>query len=238
MANTYPKYQQIKDHICRSIRCGDYQPYEKIPTEHELTEQFSVSRMTTHKALRDLVNEGLLVRYPGQGTFVKEQETSSSFVKINNFVGDIIKCQNSIYRADIIQTSSTIVTEDLAFELGFNIGETVFNLLIVHYSNNEPIQLEERYVNAALAPDFITQDFTNMTTEEYLSTCCPMPDIDCEVEAIMPTLFIKGFLQLNEAESCLQIKQYITYFGELLSTAKLIHPSSLYTINSPIVYLY
>ncbi|MDG4869746.1 GntR family transcriptional regulator, partial [Guyparkeria sp. 1SP6A2] len=67
---TSPLYQQIKQHIIEQIESGQWPVGERISTELELTEQFSVSRMTVNKAIRDLVSEGRLQRRPRLGTFV------------------------------------------------------------------------------------------------------------------------------------------------------------------------
>jgi len=48
-------------------------PGERIPTEYELCDMFAVSRAPVRQALRDLVNEGLLNRQQGSGTFVNQK---------------------------------------------------------------------------------------------------------------------------------------------------------------------
>ena len=65
-----PRYQQIKKYLCDAIKSGEYSVGYKIPTENQLASQFSVSRMTVNKAIRDLVQANMLVRYAGVGTFV------------------------------------------------------------------------------------------------------------------------------------------------------------------------
>ncbi|MCP3952651.1 MAG: GntR family transcriptional regulator, partial [Desulfobacterales bacterium] len=57
-----PLYQQIKDVVYTSIKQGKWQTGQKIPSENELVEMFSVSRMTVHRALRELTSEGILNR--------------------------------------------------------------------------------------------------------------------------------------------------------------------------------
>jgi LacI family transcriptional regulator len=66
------KHALIYDHIRRQIESGRFPPGSRIPTESELCDQFDVSRMTVSRALRELVNEGLLLRRHGAGTFVHE----------------------------------------------------------------------------------------------------------------------------------------------------------------------
>ena len=65
ISTAQPRYAQIKEAIRRRISSGDWPEGFQIPSEHKLLEEFSVSRMTVHRALRDLTDEGLLTRVQG-----------------------------------------------------------------------------------------------------------------------------------------------------------------------------
>ncbi len=66
-----PKHRLVYQQISQAIKQGDYAAGEKIPPELELGQRFNVSRPTVARALRDLEREGLLVRRPGAGTYVR-----------------------------------------------------------------------------------------------------------------------------------------------------------------------
>jgi GntR family transcriptional regulator, arabinose operon transcriptional repressor len=65
------KYQKIFLDLEQKIRSGLWNPSEQLPTEHQLCETYSVSRITASRALNELFKEGLVERHPGRGTFVK-----------------------------------------------------------------------------------------------------------------------------------------------------------------------
>lgn len=65
-----PVYYQLKEDIKKKIIEGVWQVGECISSERELSETYSVSRMTIRQALGELVQEGILVREKGKGTFV------------------------------------------------------------------------------------------------------------------------------------------------------------------------
>lgn len=67
------KYEQVKNEIKRFIEEGKYIPNQRISSEYELTQQFSVSRHTVRKAINDLVNEGWLYTEQGSGTFCADR---------------------------------------------------------------------------------------------------------------------------------------------------------------------
>lgn len=65
-----PLYQQLMEDIKYAIEDGKYQPEEKIPSEPELSELYSVSRITVRRAVDELCAQGYLVKKQGKGTFV------------------------------------------------------------------------------------------------------------------------------------------------------------------------
>ncbi|MDD2862006.1 MAG: GntR family transcriptional regulator, partial [Acidiphilium sp.] len=64
-----PLYQQVKNDLVRRIAAGVWGAEGRLPSEHELTAAFGVSRMTVHRALRELSAEGIGSRIQGVGTF-------------------------------------------------------------------------------------------------------------------------------------------------------------------------
>lgn len=79
-----PLYQQLKSNLLEKISNGDLEPGEQLPTEHRLCEIFSISRTPVRQALKELVNEGVLSRRQGSGTYVNE--TNDSTVKLSALV--------------------------------------------------------------------------------------------------------------------------------------------------------
>lgn len=82
MANlpNQPMYQKIKEDILRQIESHILSPGDRIPTEHQLMEQYDVSRITISKALNELKNEGIVERFPNKGTFVSQTSILPSLV--------------------------------------------------------------------------------------------------------------------------------------------------------------
>ena len=74
MEPVLPIYHQIRRAIKHRILDKHYCPNDKIPSELELADQFNVNRMTIRQALSSLVDEGLLLRKRGEGTFVTNNE--------------------------------------------------------------------------------------------------------------------------------------------------------------------
>ena len=71
-----PKYQQIVAFLNRAIAIGEYQPGQKLPSEADLVERFSTSRLTVQRALKELQHQDLIERRAGSGTYVRQSPSS------------------------------------------------------------------------------------------------------------------------------------------------------------------
>ncbi|WP_407647400.1 GntR family transcriptional regulator [Gracilibacillus salitolerans] len=66
-----PLYEVLYENLKEDITSGVYKEGDRVPSEKELSKQYDVSRITTKKALELLAGEGLIIRHPGRGSFVK-----------------------------------------------------------------------------------------------------------------------------------------------------------------------
>ena len=69
-----PLYQQIENDIKDKIISGEYQAGQMLPSESKFCEMYQVSRVTVRNAISDLVEQGILIRKHGKGTFVENQK--------------------------------------------------------------------------------------------------------------------------------------------------------------------
>ncbi len=84
-----PFYETVKQDICKKIAGGVWQPHDRIPSEAELVAQYGFSRMTINRALRELTDEGWLVRLQGVGTFVAEPKGQSALFEVRSIAEEI-----------------------------------------------------------------------------------------------------------------------------------------------------
>ncbi len=82
-------YEKVKKAISEKIAAGVWRPHDRIPSEAELVAQYGFSRMTINRALRELTDEGLLVRLQGVGTFVAEPKGQSALFEIRSIADEI-----------------------------------------------------------------------------------------------------------------------------------------------------
>lgn len=226
-----PRYQQVKDWMVGRIDSGDLRPDDRTPSENELVEVLGVSRMTVNRALRELTAEGRLRRVQGLGTFVADARPQSELVELRN-IADEIRDRGHDYRAEVQALARARANAAIAAALGVPTGAAVFHSVIVHFESGVAVQLEDRFVNPAAAPDYLTQDFTRTTPNEYLIRVAPAPHVEHVVEAAMPSDAVRAALDMAPGEPCLLLHRRTALAGRIVSRAWLWHPAGRYRLGA------
>ena len=224
-------YARIKRHVMARIESGEWPIATRVPSENQLAAEFGVSRMTARRAVLDLTQEGWLVRSQGLGTFVADRKPVLSMLEVRNIAEEIAERGHS-YRCRVIRLEEAGATAAVAMYLGVPAGSKVFHSVIVHIDNDVPVQLEDRFINPAMAPAYLDQDFTRTTPNSYLSRVAPIEAVEHVIEAVLPTSTVARWLQVRAPEACLQINRRTWSRGHVVTFAKLVHPGSRYRLGS------
>lgn len=228
---TIPLYLQIQRYLLERIRSGAFPPDHQIPPEEQMARDFGVSRMTANKAIRELVNDGYLVRHPGLGTFVTDRKAESSLLEIHN-IADEVRGRGHAYRNDVVRRESIEADDEAALRLGVRLGTPVFHTILVHRENDLPIQLEDRYVNPRWVPHYLDTDFARHTPNEILVAACPISDMEHTVEAQHADAQTAEWLEIDPTEACLSMTRRTWSAEHLISYAHLIYPGGRYKLRS------
>jgi GntR family histidine utilization transcriptional repressor len=226
----WPLYQQVKQLIVRRIQAGHWQPGSQIPTESDLVETLGMSRMTINRAIRELTNDGHLIRKRGSGTFVAPRKPRMGLLEIRS-IADEIREQGGKHNCDVHLLAEEVVTDELAKRTGFERGTRVYHSITVHRNGNSPVQMADRYVNPVLVPEYLEQDFSAITPSEYLLSATPLTEAEIIIDAIAPDRETCRLLEITKQEPCLLICR-TTWSKKILATSSsFISPSSRYSIE-------
>ncbi|MEP3246482.1 MAG: histidine utilization repressor [Sneathiella sp.] len=229
-----PLYKQIKQLIISRVDNGQWSPGDKIPTEHNLVQELNASRMTVNRALRELTQEGILVRRQGSGTYVSPPRLETGLLEIRNIAEDIER-RGGQHTSEVLHLSEELPPKDIAGLLHMPEKTPCFHSLCLHLENGEAIQLEDRYVTPSLVPKFLQQDFTVQTTGGYLLANVPYTHADHRIRAALPTEEQANCLGLSEGEPVLVLERR-TYCPEgVITIVRLYHPSSRFEFGGTFI---
>jgi GntR family histidine utilization transcriptional repressor len=230
MTAVKPRYQELKDFIIEKISSGELRPSDRVPSENELVESKSVSRMTANRALRELNDEGYVERVAGRGTFVSDYRSRSDLLEVQN-IADEISRRGNVHSSHVVRQSLQHARGEIAKALHVDQGTDVFHLLLVHSENDVPIQVEDRYVLASFAPDCLEQDFRKVTPSAYLTAIAPLQEAEQAVRAKMPNLAIRDHLRMRADEASLVIIRRTWSKGRPVTFSRLHHPGDRYELT-------
>lgn len=222
--SSLPAYLLLKEIISSRIQSGQWSPGETIPSENELAQALDLSRMTVNKAVREISRDGLLVRVQGAGTFVAEHKTPSALLEVRNIADNITDRGHT--HSSLVLRLEELDSLQAGRRLDPALGSPVFRSVLVHYDNENPIQWEERYVNAQAVPHYLDQDFTAYTPNAYLERLAPITRGTHSVEAVLPTPEQAEGLNISPAEPCLLLNRSTWSGDKLISQVSLLHPGS------------
>src|SRR5271170_5913667 len=172
-----PLYLKVKRHILDNIGSGKWGPSDRVPSENERVKAFGVSRMTANRALKELRDEGVLVRIAGVGSFVADRHARAHPLEIRG-IADEIRERGHVHHAEVVSLERIRAVAELAADFGVAPRSELYCSVIVHFEDDRPVQLEDRYVLPKLAPDYLTVDFTRTTPYDYLSRVAPLQEVE------------------------------------------------------------
>jgi GntR family transcriptional regulator len=161
-ASAIPYYHQIKQAVRALIAGGSLRPGDMLPTEFNLSEQLGVSRLVVHRALRELVTEGLLIRQRGKGTFVAPPARRGSTV-----VGPLFSMTESLAQEGLRPQNRVLVQEVVPAEgaarreLGLLESAPVLHLVNLRLVDVLPLAIEDVYLPAERFPGLVNLEWDN-----------------------------------------------------------------------------
>lgn len=221
-----PIFQRIKDYLVGEIASARWKEGELVPSEQALVRQFGVSRMTVNRAVRELTAEGVLTRRQGSGTYVAPQKYQATLVEIRN-IADEIRARGRAHRSAMRLLREETAGIELAAEFELAPGGRLYHSTIVHFENDVPIQVEDRWVNPACAPHYLEQDFSTITPNEHLMVAAPLQGATYGIEAQPAPGEIAAMLAIEAGLPCLVLHRRTTSGGRVASVATMWHPGHL-----------
>lgn len=142
------KYKRLKADLKKRILDGTYPDGICLPSEREISGQYSVSRMTIRKAIDELAKEGFVYRLQGKGTFVACRRIRQPLSKITSFSDDMrqrgLTPDAKILALDVIPASSEMSERMQCVQ-----GELLILLKRLRLASNEPMAIESMYLRHA-----------------------------------------------------------------------------------------
>jgi GntR family transcriptional regulator len=149
-SSAQPLYQQLQRALRGAIENRIIGPDDALPPERDLAEMLKVSRITVRKAIDELVEDGLLIRKQGSGTFVSNR-VEKNFAKLTSFSEDM-RARGREPRSMWLNRAEGTVTPEESLTLRSSPGTPVYRFHRIRIADEAPMALEYATVLATCLP--------------------------------------------------------------------------------------
>ena len=147
-----PVYQTIKTEMREWIQTGIWKQGGLIPVEAALAKEYGCARATVNRSLRELAQEGILERRRKAGTRVVMPVGRSANFEIPRIRLEIEET-GATYRYALLLREVTVPPANVRSKLETSQGIRSLHLHCLHYSNEDPFQFEDRWINLKSIPE-------------------------------------------------------------------------------------
>lgn len=162
-----PLYYQLYEILKSNIRNGKWKPGDMIPTESVLIKRYKVSRTTIRQVLDILVNEGLIYRERGRGSFVAQPTLEEALVHIISFTDDM-RQRGRKPGTKVLSSELIPAPQDIAERLQIEPGDELAHLKRLRLADGEPMSIEDSYLLHRYCPGILEGDYKSNSLRETI----------------------------------------------------------------------
>lgn len=180
MATTY---REVKADILDKITQGIWAPGSLMPSEIELAATYDCARATVNRAMRELVDDGIIERKRKAGTRVRMAPVRQARFTIP-LVRKEIEDRGAAYRYALVHREIRAAPDGLRARLKLKHGAQLLHLTCMHYADGAPYQHEDRWISLDMLPEAADADFAGTGPNEWLVAAVPFSDVEISFLAV------------------------------------------------------
>ncbi len=213
-------YRDIKQVVLDRIQTGLWSPDSILPSEADLAVEFSSTRTTVNRALRELAEEGYLERKRKAGTRVLKSPIRKAQFSIP-LVRDEITATGAAYRYSLVDRKVQAAPSWLAARLDLKRGQEVLYLRCMHYADNAPFQLEVRWIVPDVLSEVLEESFEHSGPNDWLVSRVPFTNLELSFLATKANGEIAEFLDAPLGDPVFTAERITWLQGAPVTYAKL-----------------
>ncbi|MCP8937099.1 histidine utilization repressor [Alsobacter sp. SYSU M60028] len=199
-------HQSILGEIEDKILSGAWPPGHRIPSEHELTAHYGVSRMTVNKVLTQLAAGGLIERRRRAGSFVSRPLTQSAVLDIRDIRTEVAAL-GLPYRYEVtVRRRRRAAGADRAL-IDLQAGAPVLELGCVHFAGARPFCREERLISLDAVPEAAEERFDEVAPGAWLVGRVPWTSAEHRIRAVGADRDAAALFSMAEGAACLAVER-------------------------------
>ncbi|EGJ26484.1 GntR family transcriptional regulator [Streptococcus porcinus] len=205
-----PAYIKIHDAIKKDIDDQVWAIGDRLPSERDLADHFEVSRMTLRQAITLLVEEGILERRIGSGTYVSSQRVQEKMRGTTSFT-EIVNSQGKKPSSKLLTYQRQLASDTEIKELQLEATDYVIRMERIRYADNIPLVYEVASIPEKFIKDVKREDITEHFFKTLISNGYEIGKSRQTIYAKTASERIASYLAVNRGHAILALTQ-VSYF--------------------------
>lgn len=203
--SSIPLHVQLKDLLRNEILQGDIK--QKVPSERELMDRFSISRSTVRQAISELVREGVLEKIHGKGTFISHRPVEEWLGNLSTY-NEIIEQMGMKPSTRLLHQGRDTFPREIAGTLG---ADEFYVIERLRYADDVPIAIEKQYYPMAIGLELAKFDLNTAVLYDLLELSLGIKLWEAEqiISSTNPTGEEAGLLEIPR-DTCVMVFERIT----------------------------
>lgn len=207
-----PAYIRIHDAIKQDIEQGIWKIGQRLPSERNLSENFEVSRMTLRQAITLLVDEGILERRIGSGTFVASRRVQEKMRGTTSFT-EIVKSQGKLPSSKLISYIKIHPSSQEMQQLQLSPREAIIRMERVRYADHIPVVYEVAAIPEKMIKNFRKEEITEHFFQTLVKNGYEIGKSQQTISAKIAEKEVAAYLDIDEGKALLALTQ-VSYFTD------------------------
>jgi GntR family transcriptional regulator len=165
------KHRQIIKFITSEIKQGHLKPYDRLPSENELCNQWQASRTTIRRAMDQLSERGVVLRVAGRGSFVAIPKISHQTSQILSFA-EKMRAEGLGFTTKLILKEIIKPTEEITQALKLVTKNKILMIQRLHIVQNVPMALQTSFMPLKISRKLLNEDLESNSLNQLLREKC------------------------------------------------------------------
>ncbi len=167
-----PLHYQLSECIKTAIERGQLVEGDRIATEEEMCRTFNISRPVVRQAYASLIQEGIIERHKGKGTFVKSKDVDGNvFMEVSSFNSEMrrlgLEPKTKVLKLEVTDENQIIMNK---YDLSSDLGQKYVHIKRLRYGDDIPKVLVESFMPSDYFPGIENENFEDVSLYDVMET--------------------------------------------------------------------
>jgi GntR family transcriptional regulator, histidine utilization repressor len=223
-----PMHERIRSDIEGRILSGALSPGDRLPTEHQLMEEYSCARMTVNKALSALATAGLIDRRKRAGSFVAHPRLHAMVLDIPDLMQDVLG-RGQVYRFELMSRDIKRVKADPKDSFDLGAGDILVTIGL-HHADGHPLAVEHRNTNLTVVPEIEQAVLETEPPGSWLLRHVPWTEAETRISATAADHRTASLLKVNGGAPLLTIERRTWRGKDRITFVRQMFPAEAYDL--------